>query len=43
MRNHPEVVPQIAERLENYISSHKNMEDFSGRLLLVEKKVNLDC
>ena len=36
VRNHPEIVPQIAERLRSYISEHSNMSDFAGRLLLVE-------
>ena len=36
VRNHPEIVPQIAERLRVYISEHSNMSDFAGRLLLVE-------
>jgi len=36
VRNHPEVIPQIAERLRNYIFTHKNMSDFTGRLFLVE-------
>jgi len=36
VRNHPEIVPQIAEKLRGYISEHSNMSDFAGRLLLVE-------
>ena len=36
VRNHPEIVPQIAERLRSYISEHSVMSDFAGRLLLVE-------
>ena len=36
VRNHPEIVPQIAERLKDYVSAHSSISDFAGILLLVE-------
>jgi predicted nuclease of predicted toxin-antitoxin system len=36
VRNHPEIVPQIAERLKDYVSKHNSMSDFAGILFLVE-------
>ena len=35
-RNHPETFPFITQRLMTYLSSHPNMVDYEGRLLLVE-------
>ncbi len=36
VRNHPEVTPQIMERLQDHLSIHRSMSDFTGKLLLVE-------
>jgi hypothetical protein len=36
VRNHPEIIPQLLERLKAYLSAHENMEQYSGKLLLVE-------
>ena len=36
VRNHPEVLPQVLILLTGYLSSHKNMNDYEGKLFLVE-------
>ncbi len=36
VRNHPEIIPQLLERLKAYLSTHQDMEHYSGRLLIVE-------
>ena len=36
IRNHPEITPQIIERLHEHLSIHTSMSDFMGKLLLVE-------
>lgn len=36
LRNHPEVIPQLMQRLTGYLSDHSNMEHYRGKLLLVE-------
>lgn len=36
VRNHPEIIPQLMEVLENYLSSHTDMVNYKGKLLLVE-------
>lgn len=36
VRNHPEIIPQIMNRLQNYSSSHADPEYYRGKLLLVE-------
>jgi predicted nuclease of predicted toxin-antitoxin system len=36
VRNHPEVLPQVLILLNGYLSSHKNMNDYEGKLFLVE-------
>lgn len=36
VRNHPEVVPQVLTLLNGYLSSHKSMNDYEGKLFLVE-------
>jgi len=36
VRNHPEVFPAMMHRLLNYLSAHREMDDYQGRLLLVE-------
>ncbi len=34
--NHPEIVPQMMERLEMYLSDHPRMEHYEGKLILAE-------
>jgi predicted nuclease of predicted toxin-antitoxin system len=36
VRNHPEIIPQLMERLKAYLSEHDDMKHYSGRLLIVE-------
>ena len=36
VRNHPEIIPQLLERLNAYLSTHQDMGHYSGRLLIVE-------
>ena len=36
VRNHPEVIPQIMDKLISFLSSHAEMVYYVGKLLLVE-------
>jgi predicted nuclease of predicted toxin-antitoxin system len=36
IRNHPEVIPHLMERLVKFLSAHPRMEDYRGKLILVE-------
>jgi len=36
VRNHPEAIPAIMERLASYLAAHPDQEYYRGRLLLVE-------
>jgi len=36
VRNHPEVLPQIIDRLTAYLAGHSARDHYRGRLLLVE-------
>jgi predicted nuclease of predicted toxin-antitoxin system len=36
VRNHPEVMPQLMARLQNYLSAHPDMHHYRGKLLVVE-------
>jgi len=36
LRNHPELIPQILQRLRGYLAEHPSMENYAGKLLLVE-------
>lgn len=36
IRNHPEIIPQLIERLKDYLSIHPSMDHYKGKLLLVE-------
>jgi predicted nuclease of predicted toxin-antitoxin system len=36
VRNHPEVLPHLVSRLNAYLSEHREMSDYVGKLLLVE-------
>jgi predicted nuclease of predicted toxin-antitoxin system len=36
VRNHPEVIPQLMARLQNYLSAHPDMHHYRGKLLVVE-------
>jgi predicted nuclease of predicted toxin-antitoxin system len=36
VRNHPEIIPQIMERLKNYLSAHSDMSYYKGKLIIAE-------
>lgn len=36
IRNHPEIIPQLMQRLTDYLSAYSSMEHYQGKLLLVE-------
>lgn len=36
VRNHPEIMPELMKRLVGYLANHPNMNDYAGRLFLVE-------
>lgn len=36
VRNHPEIIPQLMQRLQDYLSSHTDREHYRGKLLVVE-------
>ena len=36
VRNHPETIPVITERLLNYLAAHPDREPYRGKLLVVE-------
>ncbi len=36
VRNHPEVLPAIMQRLLDYLAAHPDMSSYEGQLLLVE-------
>jgi predicted nuclease of predicted toxin-antitoxin system len=36
VRNHPEIIPQLMKRLQDYLSSHADGEYYRGKLLVVE-------
>ncbi|MEW6163103.1 MAG: DUF5615 family PIN-like protein [Nitrospirota bacterium] len=36
VRNHPEIIPHLMERLKNYLSANPEMNHYKGKLLLVE-------
>ncbi len=36
VRNHPEIIPQLITGLKDYLSAHPDMNDYKGKLLLVE-------
>ena len=36
VRNHPEIIPQLMQRLQDYLSSHADREYYRGKLLVVE-------
>ena len=36
VRNHPEIIPQLMQRLQAYFSSHADREYYRGTLLVVE-------
>lgn len=36
VRNHPEVIPQLMQRLRDYLESHADREHYRGKLLVVE-------
>lgn len=36
IRNHPEMIPQIISKLQEYLSTYPQMAHYQGKLLLVE-------
>jgi len=36
VRNHPEMIPQLMQRLQVYLASHPDREPYRGKLLVVE-------
>lgn len=36
LRNRPEIIPQLLERLRAYLSAHQDMEHYAGKLFVVE-------
>jgi predicted nuclease of predicted toxin-antitoxin system len=36
VRNHPEVIPSLVQRLIDYLADHPEMSGYQGRLLVVE-------
>lgn len=36
LRNHPEIILQLMQRLTDYLSLHSNIEHYRGKLLIVE-------
>jgi predicted nuclease of predicted toxin-antitoxin system len=36
VRNHPEIIPQLMQRLQAYVSAHADREYYRGKLLVVE-------
>ena len=36
VRNHPEIIPQMIEKLNDYLSGHPQMKHYEGKLFLAE-------
>lgn len=36
IRNHPEIIPELIERLKDYLSTYTSMDHYKGKLFLVE-------
>ncbi len=36
VKNHPEIIPQLMQRLHNYLSSNNDMNYYKGKLFLIE-------
>jgi predicted nuclease of predicted toxin-antitoxin system len=36
LRNHPEIIPQLMQRLLNYLTANTDMDYYSGKLFLIE-------
>ena len=36
IENHPEIMPSLLKTLKTYLSTHDNMEHYSGKLLIAE-------
>ncbi|MEC4984684.1 MAG: DUF5615 family PIN-like protein [Oscillatoria sp. PMC 1068.18] len=36
IRNHPEIIPQLMQRLIDYLSVHNTREHYQGKLIIVE-------
>ncbi len=36
VKNHPEIIPELIKRLKKYLSYHKDMSHYKGKLIIVE-------
>lgn len=36
VKNHPEIIPQLMERLKKYLSTHQDMNYYKGKLFIIE-------
>ena len=36
LRNHPEIIPQLMQRLTDYLSIYSSIEHYQGKLVIVE-------
>lgn len=36
VKNHPEITPQLMERLKKYLSTHQDMNYYKGKLFIIE-------
>ena len=36
VRNHPEIIPLLVERLRNYLAANPEMDHYKGKLFLIE-------
>ncbi len=36
LRNHPEIIPQLMNKLIDYLSAHNDLEYYQGKLLIAE-------
>jgi predicted nuclease of predicted toxin-antitoxin system len=36
VKNHPEIIPQLMERLKDYFATHPEIDHYNGKLLVIE-------
>lgn len=36
VKNHPEIIPELIERLKKYLLAHNHMKHYKGKLIIVE-------
>jgi predicted nuclease of predicted toxin-antitoxin system len=36
LKNHPELIPRLMQRLNAYLSEHPSMQEYAGKLFIVE-------